>query len=351
MVDRRVRREKYNAYMVEYRKKTQENVKALKETLLQLDAIYQPLMNAKNARIHAILPWNEVARAMTDDSALSISQKQALVSQLREHHETLQELHAWVHRITRPLNALQSTWRDMTLPAHPQTRVLAMEWIAKRMFLQREAMFHAHGFPPWNAPPQDDIWCDMDISFVENAVLYVARRHHVEDISLEAMRDKVRRNPLGQLLVGNTTKHINTLVESSDNSSLHVTMCPNGDSVRVLCAEMTHGRDHVTFVMQEIVDDETSCDVARRRQNRTVWFDHYRMPDGRTRHQILVMFSHSFIRRDEPLNLVEEATCRGFTMDAMTCVDEEETFRRGMLALNYNNIRMLDEGLFQRLSA
>ncbi|KAF0690574.1 Aste57867_18021 [Aphanomyces stellatus] len=344
MVDRRVRREKYNAYMVEYRKKTHENVKTLKETLLQLEAIYRPLVTAKNARIHAILPWKEVARALNEDSALSVSQQRALVNQLREHHGTLQELHAWVNRVTRPLNALQSTWRDVTLPTHPSARSLAMQWITKRMHEHSEAMFQAHHFPPWNAPPEDDIWCDTDVTFSETAIVYVARRHFIDQKTLEDWCADVRGNVLGQLLVGNTTDHPNTLIEAKDNDHtwLHATVTATDESSRVLCTEVARDVDHHTFVFQEILDDE-AMPCRRRKQNRSAWFEFIRMPQGMTRVRVLVTFSHSFIDRDAPVDLTQEAMYRGFTLAPCRLVDQEETFRRQFIDQNKAHIAMLTD--------
>ncbi|KAF0690573.1 Aste57867_18020 [Aphanomyces stellatus] len=344
MTECRTHRERYNAYMADYRRKSSGNVKALKETLLQLEAMYRPLLDAKNERIRGVLPWKEVARAMRDDSALSISQQRALIAQLREHHGTLQELHAWVHRVSRPLDALQSTWRDVSLPAHPHARGLAMQWISKRMHVHTEAIFQAHHFPPWNAPPQDDIWCDTDVTFAENELLYVSRRHIVDTVPLEAWCALVRNNVLGRLLIGNTTAHANTLVEevSETNTSLHATVTASGESVRILCTEYAPSADHHTFVFQGIIDDERApCHL--RKQNRTAWFEFFRLPHGQTRARVLMTFSHSFVDRDAPVDLAQEAICRGFTLAPCPLMDQEETFRRQLLQEINANIAKLKQ--------
>ncbi|KAF0720380.1 Aste57867_356 [Aphanomyces stellatus] len=324
-----------------YRLEKKSEAAQLKLTQKELEAKLEQLLEASKLRQPHILSWRDAAKALKDARDGAHVRNRELRARIHMYERLVRDLSAWVQAtdgVTRSLNPLCPTWRDVTLLANPESRKLGKEWITMQMFHNTDRVFQQHGFPSWDCDDVD-VYRDLDISFPESGgCLYTSRRHFVSTQSLEQSCDAVRQDCLAMLLV-----HVNrvetSLREADANTQLHTVHTTNDEFLNILCGEFATP-DRCTFVLRQIQRDDTQEGRFRQR-NRMLWFDYFRLPNGCTKKRSLAIVSNCFVRAGE-FSLDDEAHTLDFHLHDAPRARKEDIFRARLLGALDKLLERLD---------
>ncbi|KAF0720382.1 Aste57867_358 [Aphanomyces stellatus] len=330
--DRKEKQERERKRHCLYRLEKKSEAAHLKQTQIELEDKLEQLLEASKLRQPHILSWRDAAKALKDARDGAHVRNRGLRARIHMYDRLVSDLSMWVQAtdgVSRSLNPLCPTWRDVTLLANPESRKLGKEWITMQMFHNTDRVFQQHGFPSWQCDDVD-VYRDLDISFPETGgCLYTCRRHFVSKQSLEQSCDAVRQNCLSTLLV--QVNRAETLREADANTQLHTVHTTSDEFLNILCGEFATP-DRCTFVLRQIHRDDTQEGRFRQR-NRMLWsvmFDYFRLPNGCTKKRVLAIVSNCLVR-DGEFNLDDEARLAGFHLDDASPVRKEDFFRARLI--------------------
>ncbi|ETV96177.1 hypothetical protein, variant 1 [Aphanomyces invadans] len=232
------------------------------------DAIQRLEKEQRRARQPASLSWENIALALKDSSEESRRQNRDLRDKIQAFHQLVNDLAPWA-ALTRELDPTSTTWRDTSLPIHPESRRMAKTWITQRMIHNTDAMFQQHGFVSRDDQCVD-VWCDVDVTVSDTGTLCKIRRNFISPQTLEQSVAFVRENWLEAILI--EAPQDSVIHECDGNTKLGTVITSVGEYIHLLWAEFHQGPDRCTFVLRHIVDDDAQSPSAHLHQrSRNIW--------------------------------------------------------------------------------
>ncbi|KAF0698848.1 Aste57867_10555 [Aphanomyces stellatus] len=336
LIRRKTTREETARYLVDYRKAKKNELAQLQETFVHLERLRDHLAS-KPPRI---LPWRQVARALADARRLAETQHKALQTQVHEHHDLVRTMQAWVAQHTpvqtTVLDGACTTWRNVSLPAHPPaSRQLAKDWIMNHMLHNIESVFRTHHFPAWDDDDAaDEIHWDVDVVFhAIGGYTIVTRHYYPDDRTLDDDVAGTFKTLLSHAVyLPHYNPNLPLLVDDTDATMRQCAVVTpvTHEYCNVLAADFRLAPTHDVFVMQQIQDDDdAACVTAARhcpRRHRSLWSEsRVRRRDGRRWVRVVSTETHLLPnpddvapRRDDDdaaASLDDDARMWGFTLD------------------------------------
>ncbi|KAF0698446.1 Aste57867_10931 [Aphanomyces stellatus] len=298
-----------------------------------------------------LLPWRDVAAALKGVRREGDVAHEDLQTKLRASQVLVGEMYQWVTAhfmsIKKPPHARHSSWRNVSLPGNPASRVLAKEWILAQLLHNSDRVFQDHDFPPIDA---DDAFIrDFRFSFDDGDAGYSYVTRHFGYLS-GSMADLLTRYRRGLLthqtcVLDLSPSHPRMIQDDQGNVFQHALITPRGEYVNLLCGVFDQGPNRMTLVGRQIQDDELldpSMTHHRRQRDRFFIADMHRMPDGRVKGRGLWSQSQSFVVHQGPMSLDEDAI--EYDIDLRECPNElkqaryprlfEEAIKRYLHALH-----------------
>ncbi|ETW06928.1 hypothetical protein H310_03039 [Aphanomyces invadans] len=270
------------------------------------------------------LSWKDVAAGLEEDCKLVVDENRRLRRQRHGQRELLKTLQAWVNVQTRHATALTApthTWRNVTLLASPESRVVGFDWITAHLYHNTEAVFQRYAFP---SVAPEEISGDFAIDSTDPDVMQYVWRYQKEmdmpmEFVVECFRDNVWRS---MMLGGFVVLHTEVLDNMPEKMIYRHTITSPDETVNYLGREYADGPDRVVFVGQNIHDDAIVPSGSRQR-NRMAWVVLDRLTPCHTRVRILHLNSH-FFTKDGYVSLDDEA--RFWGGDVSDAGDEHTKF-------------------------
>ncbi|KAF0705178.1 hypothetical protein As57867_007088, partial [Aphanomyces stellatus] len=194
-LDKRLKKRVYiRTFMKTYRKKEKKSYELLKAHKVQLELEVRQLIlsTGKYVASKTMLPWKDIAAALATHKQEAIDLNRTLQGHLAAYSELLQDMQEWVcaNVDTRSSDMLTSalptteSWRSVFLPRNPAARTLAKEWITQQLYVQTEARFQSHAFPP-----QDhlELYHHWDMSFTDECFHVTQCTQFVWDVSVDTV--------------------------------------------------------------------------------------------------------------------------------------------------------------------
>ncbi|KAF0705488.1 Aste57867_7030 [Aphanomyces stellatus] len=195
--------------------------------------------------------WKDICMGLREESGLSSAQHAALKEQVHQYKALAQRMKIWVLLNAMPRVALDgrvSTWRDVSLMAHPTSRQLGKEWIAKQLIHQTKAVFHTYGFP---TKTENVFFFDL---VVENeSVEYIWGHQYDLRDGWEAFMTSLCPNLCALLMLDLTHS-----VPLNDGSLyLHQMTTVAGEFINLIATSFQKHDGGSILVAQSVADDET----------------------------------------------------------------------------------------------
>ncbi|KAF0700849.1 Aste57867_8648 [Aphanomyces stellatus] len=311
-----------------YRQDEKNERLALLEQITELEKVLGPLAlsagDDKKKDEANMLPWKDIAHALHDDARDVSSQQVALKTQVKDVQMLVWEMRQWVAANTalrvrqssillclsrgmqRTLDNQVPTWRNVTLLANPTSRRLGKEWITQQLYHNTDVIFQRYGFPAIDSGETIADWDNQSI-VVDGCDFTVYRRQvetgdsladaiaHIDDTLLSVqstLPTTARTSEVDDILTVGT--HAagcgQSKVEIEGSTTLFALVTSRREYVNLLCGEFRSDRRCV-FVLQQILDDETSRHPDYPQRNRMFWHDIQELPTGRTVTRSVAMHS------------------------------------------------------------
>ncbi|RHY08354.1 hypothetical protein DYB28_000276 [Aphanomyces astaci] len=136
-----------------------------------------------------LLPWEEVAKALQDDTLDQVRDNRSLKRQVEVQSCMYQVLHAWVVSMRPPeklLDAHVDTWRHShLLSGDAETRRMAQSWIVQHAFFNRDRSMARMYFPDDTADPVMEAEVDVtdDLQFNIMAMSQCVVPYSLDEVS------------------------------------------------------------------------------------------------------------------------------------------------------------------------
>ncbi|KAF0716646.1 Aste57867_2730 [Aphanomyces stellatus] len=329
--------------MRKYRDRERQEVASLEAQIESLQAELARLSFDFQSGKTSMLVWREVSSALQDAVTSSIHRNRALKTQRRGHEELVRVMKQWVDTQTKALLSPQSrtlttrthtSWRNVTLVAHPASRKLGFYWITDHLFHHTDAIMQQYQFPSRHEALED---LTVDIDDLDR-VTYIHRKQVTLPFSLAATASFLRSSVLKRFLNAPVWSRVKpdavvpadtTLLQDDCLHYQHSERDPN-QVVRTIYREYSEHPDRLVVVGQCVNHDESLPNSARQR-GRMRWFVLDRVGPTQTMWRELTLNSHCFAASDGSfLSLDDEAMAVGCDLSACRDDLKEQTFRAHM---------------------
>ncbi|KAF0700852.1 Aste57867_8651 [Aphanomyces stellatus] len=197
-------REAQMDYLRRYRVEKKSEMRALKTAKADLEALLTQLQANVRARKRGMLPWKDVACALKDARGVSETDNTTLRRQASKMQALRWHMEHWVlsqmATSSSSLHASRMTharsWRHTTLVAHPEARLLGMQWLMQQMYCNMDHLFAENGFPDMLSR---ELINDCTFEYREGRRVMVRRQEFLVDASIGHMRTRVGGNMLAWL--------------------------------------------------------------------------------------------------------------------------------------------------------
>ncbi|KAF0694921.1 Aste57867_14227 [Aphanomyces stellatus] len=261
------------------------------------------------------LLWDQMARALLEAKEDACVENRTLRRQAQQWRALVHTMAAWVHTMTtstllvrvpplprRSVHGLQrhaphatvSTWRDVTLLAHPASRQLGKAWITEHMMRNKDAMFARYPFPK-DTPYSFSI--DVDDLDDPATMTYIVRSQF-ECALPWAQCAKQQCTILGATLTQATTSFqpvlvpshnlvcdddayvaaavlLPTLQEETETTNLHRVVSAHGDVIHLLCGRHINDKDGggVAVLVARQVHHDERWDTSESQRDCMAWIE------------------------------------------------------------------------------
>ncbi|KAF0683683.1 Aste57867_24245 [Aphanomyces stellatus] len=258
-------------YRDEHRQSREYLTNRIAELKTHLDHLIH--MHARKRESATLLPWSDVAQALRENAAASMTEHHALQAEVAVYHGLVENVWLWMascDHVSRALNPNQPSWRHVTLLADPRARRLGKEWITQQLYHNTNRILQQH--LPRSLSPEDD-YASVDVTFSGEFIHTTLCRQVVMTASRDEVVDLYRSHLIGVVMADLVTSaHVQTLSETTHNTVLHKRVTASGEYLGFLGGEFHEPNDRSIFVVQQIVDDEAHVHSLRQR-NRMYWVD------------------------------------------------------------------------------
>ncbi|KAF0689676.1 Aste57867_18913 [Aphanomyces stellatus] len=332
--------------MQRYRKRLLEKADMLRATVSELEqAIYDAMQRRhpsnEVAQPSTLLPWEQVVRALRDESELATKDNVDLQRLCKTQGIVLLVLKQWVASFVvhmRTPRGTMKTWRHVTLGVHPASRVRGCDWITLQMLHHVDRVFQQCHFPPLTST---DVVDDFVIGTTEedddDTVQYMWRDQREVPYAMEVVRELFARPHYTKMVAGGPkAKWIapddeTAAVVAADNyrlreldARLHYVHSFRGNQMLVRnVAREFDLPDRCVFVAQNIHDDELLPNSSAAQRNRTSWFVLDRISSTRTKMRALSVLSQQFTKTGF-VDLADEAKAWGLDVKPTEALDSAE---------------------------
>ncbi|KAF0690296.1 Aste57867_18322 [Aphanomyces stellatus] len=186
-----------------YRTLSHIKTKRVKELEFYKRYIYtlQAQVSQNQRRRTSLLPWEEVARALQDDTLDRVRDNRRLQQNIEANRRLCALVKPWIQRLTleqprleRPLNAFDACWRQAHLFAGDErTRTTGTEWLIRHMYHNMERALHDVPFPSSTSrdPFIDVRVADVPADYSTSGMELQATQQFVMPFSLEQVADGI----------------------------------------------------------------------------------------------------------------------------------------------------------------
>ncbi|KAF0719251.1 Aste57867_1174 [Aphanomyces stellatus] len=336
---------------------------SLVQEAADLEAAVHVAMQNKVARGPAMLLWRDVAEAIRDARDASVKTNRQLKSRVHAVQTLAEELRVWLSRhgtiIPLGLDPTGQTWRDVTLLGSNVSRHVGKEWITKRMLLNAEHVFEAHGFPG----NVRDVFFDTAVAPAEDVgVRYIMRGQSTTGLPLDVLLAMYRQHMCEittlDLTIGdieaNKMGMCETRIEETDTTVLHQAIRHHAqldEVTHMLVGIYRKSDDRAIIVVNNILEDEamSSHMAAMTQRPVQIWFEFQQTAPTTTHARFLGLFG-SACRHKVPLPLALEATTWG--VDATQWeMDDENGWEAKVTQQIHNAWRWTLESTMRRKAA
>ncbi|KDO29644.1 hypothetical protein SPRG_05596 [Saprolegnia parasitica CBS 223.65] len=133
-----------------------------------------------------LLPWKDVAIALSRESMLAIDANVSLKQNIRHYERLAAHLSKWVYDMTaisRAPPSLAVACRQTSLPMRDASRHLGFDWITRQLFYNMPRFLDESKLPVSLEP-----YFSVDIAPVDDTYLMTSYHQRVEDVTLQEMR-------------------------------------------------------------------------------------------------------------------------------------------------------------------
>ncbi|KAF0698940.1 Aste57867_10462 [Aphanomyces stellatus] len=264
-----------------------------------------------------MLPWRDVATAIVELQHDATSDQRVLVDRIRAYDDVIDDMKDWVSP-----NPHRTTWRDVTLLAHPTSRQLGKQWITAHMYHNTDRVFDTFGVPPHGHREMNS----MEINFDEDGShTFVQRAVGVWDAALETVVAMYREHT-GSMFTMDGFHPIGSEshVEVDANTTLRQYRPRHGPFVNLLCGEF-HESHRCILVIQQIQSDEA---VGRNgvHRSRKMWIELKRDSPAVTSERVVHLMSHEMNALGRPVPLAETGRKWGVDLSSVDPAQVEARF-------------------------
>ncbi|KAF0697212.1 Aste57867_12099 [Aphanomyces stellatus] len=311
-------------YMADYHQAKKAERAVMVAMVERLETKRADLMRRKQSR-GLLLAWRDVAKALAELRAAGEIDQEAVKAKIAQQQAIVHYMYEWVasmqpSSIETSLDAARPTWRDTSLPAHPQARHLGKAWITDHMLHNLDRVFVEYRFPALDSRvgiPMDVQVCwdnndDDGYTMVWRSQSHVPKR-------LEDVIDAVRRTLFTvQFMIPGYRPDLPPIVNEVDGTTrLCAFATPANEFANVLMGEF-NSADRYVVVFQEIQDDEGTDNAGvlwQHRRRRMRWAEYRRTACGTTVFRTLSLVSQPVAPTDgRKMTLEDDARILGLTL-------------------------------------
>ncbi|EQC38851.1 hypothetical protein SDRG_03809 [Saprolegnia diclina VS20] len=133
-----------------------------------------------------LLPWKDVAIALSRESMLAIDANVSLKQNIRHYERLAAHLSKWVYDMTaisRAPPSLAIACRQTSLPMRDASRHLGFDWITRQLYFNMPRFLDESKLPVSLEP-----YFSVDIAPIDDTYLLTSYHQRVEDVTLHEMR-------------------------------------------------------------------------------------------------------------------------------------------------------------------
>ncbi|KAF0684211.1 Aste57867_23797 [Aphanomyces stellatus] len=324
----------------QHRRKDKDEIASLRRELADLQLqVHERTRHTRTTTTDVTLPlsWEVVSSVFRHHSSLSLAEQKDLLAQVVANKVTLADIQSFVASCVQVPRVMSwgQLYRKATLPAAPEGRLRAKEWLTLQMYYNMDRLWQQ--FPPVGAT---DVFQHPDIQFDGPCINFVGHEQLLLPFPLHGVASVLRHrlNAVWQFAPDTLTveRESNTAYYRHTGSSIDPTW-------NLLVAHFTEANRCVMVLRRVQADDAAATDAAARPRTAYAleWKDLRRVSATETSMRTLCVVSQRAIN-EHFLSLDQVARANGWDDLDELVTPSEEAKRETLRALLLSKVMQAD---------